>query len=164
MKVSLIVGRADNGVIGRDGDLPWRLPADLAQFKRRTMGHHLIMGRRTFVSLPGLLPGRPHVVLSRDPNYVADGAVVCRSLPEALSVAREAGDLEAFIIGGGAVYREALPVADRVYLTRVHAEVPGDVTFDELDLSQWDEVERETYDADERNAHSFSVCVYDRRR
>jgi dihydrofolate reductase len=104
------------------------------------------------------------VVLSRDPNYVADGAVVCRSLPEALSVAREAGDLEAFIIGGGAVYREALPVADRVYLTRVHAEVPGDVTFDELDLSQWDEVERETYDADERNAHSFSVCVYDRRR
>lgn len=164
MKVSLIVGRASNGVIGRDGDLPWRLPADLAQFKRRTMGHHLIMGRRTFESLPGILPGRPHVVLTRDPSFRRNGVSLCSSLEAALAVARAAGDDEAFIIGGGAVYREALSFADRVYLTRVHAEVDGDVTFDELDGELWEETERDDHDADDRHAHAFSVCVYERRR
>lgn len=164
MKVSLIVGRARNGVIGRNGDLPWRLPADLAQFKRRTMGHHLIMGRRTFESLPGILPGRPHVVLTRDANFRREGVSICSSLDAALGVARAAGDDEAFVIGGGAVYREALSIADRVYLTRVHAEVAGDVTFDELDAELWDEIEREDKNADDRHAHSFSVCVYERRR
>ncbi|MBV1857192.1 MAG: dihydrofolate reductase [Nannocystaceae bacterium] len=164
MKVSLIVGRARNGVIGRDGDLPWRLPADLAQFKRRTMGHHLIMGRRTFESLPGILPGRPHVVLTRDASFRAEGACICLSLPTALEVARAAGDDEAFVIGGGVLYREALAIADRVYMTRVHADVAGDVTFDELEVAQWDEVEREDNEADDRHAHSFSVCVYERRR
>lgn len=163
MKVALIVGRARNGVIGCDGDLPWRLPADLAQFKRRTMGHHLIMGRRTFESLPGILPGRPHIVLSRDPSYAPEGVRVCSSLEQALSVARTAGDDEAFVIGGGAVYREALALADRVYLTHVHADVEGDVTFDALESSTWVEVEREDNDADERHAHPFSVCVYERR-
>jgi dihydrofolate reductase len=163
MKVSLIVGRASNGVIGRDGDLPWRLPADLAQFKRRTMGHHLIMGRRTFASLPGILPGRPHVVLTRDANFRCDAASVCSSLGAALEVARAAGDDEAFVIGGGAVYREALPIADRVYLTRVHAEIAGDVTFDELDPESWEEIGREDHNADERHRHSFSVCLYERR-
>ncbi len=164
MKVSLIVGRARNGVIGREGDLPWRLPADLAQFKRRTMGHHLIMGRRTFESLPGILPGRPHVVLTRDASFQPDGVIVCSSLDAALEVARAAGDDEAFVIGGGVVYREALRVADRVYLTRVHADLEGDVTFDELDAELWDELEREDRKADDRHAHSFSVCVYERRR
>ena len=133
MIVSLIVGRARNGVIGRDGDLPWRLPADLAQFKRRTMGHHLVMGRRTFESLPGILPGRPHLVLSRDPSYAHEGIRVFATLEDALAAAEAAGDDETFVIGGGAVYREALPRASRVYLTRVHADVEGDVTFDDLD-------------------------------
>jgi len=164
MKVSLIVARARNGVIGRQGDLPWRLPADLAEFKRRTMGHHLIMGRRTLESLPGILPGRPHVVLSRDAGFRRDGIHVCSSLDAALEVARAAGDDEAFVIGGGVVYREALRVADRVYLTRVHADVEGDVTFDELDAELWSEIEREDKKADDRHAHSFSVCVYERRR
>ena len=164
MKLSIIVGRARNGVIGRDGDLPWRLPADLAQFKRRTMGHHLIMGRNTFVSLPGILPGRPHIVLSRDAAYRPEGVTVCRSLADAVGLARSAGDDEAFVIGGGAVYREALATADRVYLTRVDAEVEGDVTFDDLDAAQWVEVEREVHPADERHAYDFAVCVYDRRR
>ena len=163
MKISIIVGRARNGVIGRDGDLPWRLPADLAQFKRRTMGHHLIMGRKTFESLPGILPGRPHLVLSRDPGYAPDGVSRCGSLDEAFSIARSAGDDEAFVIGGGAVYRDALPLADRVYLTRVDADVNGDVTFDELDPAAWIEVERLEHDPDERNRYGFAVCVYDRR-
>lgn len=163
MIVSLIVGRARNGVIGRDGDLPWRLPADLAQFKRRTMGHHLVMGRRTFESLPGILPGRPHLVLSRDPSYAHEGIRVFATLEDALAAAEAAGDDETFVIGGGAVYREALPRASRVYLTRVHADVEGDVTFDDLDPAQWIEVEREDTTADERHAHPFSVCVYERR-
>lgn len=128
------------------------------------MGHHLIMGRRTFESLPGILPGRPHVVLTRDATFERDDVSVCSSLEAALEVARAAGDDEAFVIGGGMVYREALPIADRVYLTRVHADVAGDVTFDELDTELWDEIEREDKNADERHAHSFSVCVYERRR
>lgn len=162
MRVSLIVGRARNGVIGRDGDLPWRLPADLAQFKRRTMGHHLIMGRKTFESLPGVLPGRPHLVLSRDPSYAPQGVTRCGALDEALRIARDAGDDEAFVIGGGAVYRQALGLADRVYLTRVDTQVDGDVTFDELDPARWSEVERTEHAADARNTYAFSVCVYDR--
>lgn len=163
MIVSLIVGRARNGVIGRDGDLPWRLPADLAQFKRRTMGHHLVMGRRTFESLPGILPGRPHLVLSRDRDFAPRGVQVFANLEDALAVAEAAGDDEAFVIGGGAVYREALPRAQRVYLTRVHADVEGDVTFDELEPERWTEVERTDEEADERHAYPFSVCVYERR-
>lgn len=162
MKISIIVGRARNGVIGRDGDLPWRLPADLAQFKRRTMGHHLIMGRKTFESLPGILPGRPHLVLSRDAAYAPDGVTRCGSLDDAVSIARAAGDDEAFVIGGGAVYREALALADRVYLTRVDAEVDGDVTFEDLDPAAWTETERIEHEADDRNRYAFSVCVYDR--
>lgn len=163
MKISIIVGRARNGVIGRDGDLPWRLSGDLAQFKRRTMGHHLIMGRKTFESLPGILKGRPHLVLSRDPDYAPAGVTRCGSLEQALDLAQAQGDDEAFVIGGAAVYREALGRADRVYLTRVHAEVEGDVTFDELDDGAWVEVEREEFEADARNAYAFSVCVYERR-
>ncbi len=163
MKVSIIVGVARNGVIGRDGDLPWRLPDDLAQFKRRTMGHHLLMGRRTFLSLPGILPGRPHIVLSRNPDYAPQGVVVTPSLELGLAVARDAGDDEAFVIGGGAVYRAAMRVADRVHLTHVDADVAGDVTFDPLDPAQWSETEREEHPADARHAHAFSVCTYERR-
>ncbi len=122
------------------------------------------MGRRTFESLPGILPGRPHVVLTRDARFQRDGVRVCSSLGAALEVARAAGDDEAFVIGGGVVYREALGVADRVYLTRVHADVAGDVTFDDLDAALWDESEREDRDADERHAQAFSLCVYERRR
>jgi dihydrofolate reductase len=162
LKISIIVGRARNGVIGRDGELPWRLPDDLAQFKRRTMGHHLIMGRKTFASLPGILPGRPHLVLSRDAAWAPDGVTRCASLDEAFSIARAAGDDEAFVIGGGAVYAEALALADRVYLTRIDAEVGGDVTFAELDPAAWTEVDRIEHEADARNRYAFSVCVYDR--
>ncbi|MEM6292304.1 MAG: dihydrofolate reductase [Myxococcota bacterium] len=163
MRISLIVARASNGVIGRDGDLPWRLPADLAHFKRITMGHHLIMGRRTFASLPGVLPGRPHVVLTRDRGYAPEGVTVVHSLDAALAIARGAGDDEAFVIGGGAVYREAITRADRVYLTDVHASVDGDVTFDSLEPTSWLETDRVRHEADDRHAHAFSMCVYDRR-
>lgn len=164
MKLNLIVARARNGVIGRDGDLPWRLPADLAHFKRLTMGHHLIMGRRTFASLPGVLPGRPHVVLSRQQGYAPKGVHVCHGLDEALQFARAAGETHAFVIGGGAVYREALPLADCAYVTEVDAEVDGDVSFEALDPAQWLETDRQPHVRDDRHAYAFALCTYERRR
>ena len=166
MQISLIVAIARNGVIGRDGDLPWRLPADLREFKRRTLGHHILMGRKTFVSLGRPLPGRPNVVLSRDPAFAAEGASVVQDLPTALGVAESAGETEVFVIGGAALYAAALPVAQRIYLTRVHAQVDGDVYLRDLlaavDAPEWTEVERVDHPADDGHVHPFSLCVYAR--
>lgn len=166
MQTSLIVAVARNGVIGREGDLPWRLPADLREFKRRTLGHHILMGRKTFVSLGRPLPGRPNVVLSRDPDFSAEGASVVHDLPSALRFAEAAGETEAFVIGGAAVYAAAMSVASRIYLTRVHADVEGDVylrdVLQTVDAQEWTEVERVDHPADDRHLHPFSLCVYAR--
>lgn len=163
MRVSLLVAVAERGVIGRDGGLPWRLPADLRFFKRVTMGHHVIMGRRTWESIGRPLPGRTMVVLSRDPALVVPGASVVHELADALALARAAGDTEAFVIGGAEVYARALPLADRLYLTRVHADVEGDVCFPVYDPQEWVEVAREEHAADEHHAHAFALCTLDRR-
>ena len=120
---------ADNGVIGREGALALRIPADLARLKRLTMGHHLVMGRRTWESIGRPLPGRTTIVLSRDPAYRAPGALVRGSLADALAEAERAGESEVFVMGGGEIYRIALPLADRLYLTRIHASPAGDTTF-----------------------------------
>lgn len=171
MRVSIIAAVADNGVIGRAGGLPWRLPADLRAFKRLTMGHHVIMGRKTWASIGRPLPGRTMVVLTRDAGLVLPGAHVVHALPDALALARAAGDTEAFVIGGAEVYERALPLADRLYLTRVHAQVEGDVRFPALPeaphephAAQWIEVAREDHAADEDHAHPFSLCTLERRR
>jgi dihydrofolate reductase len=163
MRVSIIVAVAHNGVIGRDGDLPWRLPADLRFFKRVTMGHHLVMGRKTWASIGRPLPGRTMVVLTRDPGLVIPGAQVVHALPEALALARAAGDPEAFVIGGAEVFARALLLADRLYLTRVYADVEGDVRFPELDEHAWVEVAREEHAADEQHAFAFAFCTLERR-
>lgn len=163
MRVSIVVAVARSGVIGRGGELPWRLPADLRFFKRVTMGHHLVMGRKTWASIGRPLPGRTMVVLSRDPGLELAGATVVHDLPEALALARAAGDTEAFVIGGAEVYARALPLADRLYLTRVHADVEGDVHFPDLDEHQWVEVAREEHAADEHHAHAFALCTLERR-
>lgn len=137
-RISLIAALAENRVIGRQGNLPWHLPADLRRFKALTMGHTLVMGRRTFESIGRALPGRRSLVLSRDPDYRPAAEVeVVGSLEEALDRARAAGEDEVFIIGGAEVYRAALPLAHRLYLTLVHAEVEGDVRFPEVDLGEW---------------------------
>ena len=161
MTVSLIVAISSNGVIGRDGGLPWRLSADLRHFKRTTMGHHLIIGRRTWEEVGKPLPGRTMVVLTRDPDFSADGVKVVHSLEEALAVAR--GDDEPFIAGGAQVYRMALEAGfvDRICLTRVHAEVEGDTFFPEVDLKAWRLVSEEHHEADDRNQHPFSFLVYE---
>lgn len=140
MEIAIIVAVADNGVIGVDGALPWHLPGDLRRFRERTLGHHVVMGRHTYVSIGRPLPGRHNVVLSRDPALRLPGCTVVGSLGAALEVARAGGDTEAFVIGGAALYREALPIADRIYLTRVHASPPGDTHFPALDPTQWIEV------------------------
>ncbi|MGB7373442.1 dihydrofolate reductase [Pontixanthobacter sp.] len=150
--VILIYARAANGVIGKDGDLPWRLPADLKRFKSLTTGKPMIMGRKTFESLPGLLPGRRHIVLTRHGKFAAKGAEIARSAKEALAMA---GDGTVAIIGGAAIYDVFLPDAQRVELTQIHAEYDGDTFMPEL-ADEWDIIAREDHPAEgERPAYSF---------
>lgn len=162
MRTSIIVAMSENRVIGRQGGLPWRLSADLRRFKRLTMGHHIVMGRKTFESIGRLLPGRTSIVLTRDSAFAFPGAVIARSLEQA--VKRAGDDQEIFLIGGGQVYRETLEKADRLYLTMVHAEVDGDTYFPEIHLTQWQLVDRERHSADDKNEHDYSFIVYDRVR
>ena len=157
---SLVVARARNGVIGRDNRLPWRLPADLAYFKKVTMGHPVIMGRCTWESIGRPLPGRRNIVVSRNPRYEAPGATVVRSLDEAWREAE--GAEEACVIGGTSLFEEALPVADRIHLTEVEAEVPGDTWFPAFDRSGWTEREVARQPRDERHEYPFRILVLER--
>ena len=141
-EIVLVVARAANGVIGKDGRLPWHLPDDLRHFKRATMGTAMIMGRRTFESLPGLLPGRRHIVITRDRGWRAEGAEIAHSPGEALKLA---GLGRVSVIGGAEIFALFLPVADRIELTEIHAEVEGDTRLD-LDLEGWREVSRERHE------------------
>ena len=165
MKISLIVAMAEGGVIGRAGTLPWHLPADLARFKRLTMDHHLIVGRRTWDSIGRSLPGRRMLVVSRRALDLAlpDGVRGVTSLDAALAIAAAAGEDEAFVAGGAALYREALPHADRLYVTWVRAEVTGDTFFPAVEPADWREVAREEVAADDRNPIATSFAVYDRK-
>src|SRR5258706_16004546 len=164
MRVSLVVAMGEGGVIGSAGVLPWRLPDDLARFKRLTMGHHLIVGRRTWESIGRPLVGRSLLVVTGDPRRLTlpKGVAAVASLDEALARAAVAGDDEAFVGGGAAVYREALPRTDRLYLTRVHAPVTGDTFFPPPDLAGWRELAREETPADERNPHATTFLVLQR--
>lgn len=162
MRISIIVAVADNGVIGRDDELPWRLSADLKRFKQLTMGHHLLVGRRTWESIGRPLPGRRMLVLTRGEPRLPAAATSVGSLDEAIERAREAGDDELFVGGGAAVYAAALDRAERLYLTRVHADVEGDVRFPPVDLGEWREVRREERAADSDNDHPTTFLVYER--
>jgi len=159
--LSLIAAVAENGVIGAKGGLPWRLPDELAHFKRTTLGKPVVMGRRTFVSLGRALPGRTNVVLSRARDFAAAGAEVARDLDAALALL--AGAPEVVVIGGAAVYAESLPRADRIYLTRVHGRPEGDVFFPELDPKDWRESLLLEHPADARHAFAFSIYSLERR-
>ncbi len=164
MTLSALVAVAQNGVIGRNNDLPWRLPADLKRFKRLTMGHHILMGRKTWESIGRALPGRVSVVLTRRPDLaVPDGVQVVGSLDRAVDLARRAGDDEAFIIGGSQIYALALPLLDRLYLTELQSDVDGDVFFPSFDRSAWREIEREEHEADERHAYAYRFVTLERR-
>lgn len=162
MRISIIAAMSENGVIGREGRLPWHLSADLKRFKRLTMGHTLVMGRKTWESIGRPLPGRRMVVISRQPGYRAEGVEVVSSLDAALDVASAAGDDEAFVIGGGEIYRLALPYADRVYMTLVLANVEGDAHFPEVDWDHWQRLETESREADAENDHPHVFHVFER--
>ena len=166
--LALVVARAANGVIGRDGDLPWRLKSDLALFKANTLGKPVIMGRKTWDSLPRKpLPGRTNVVLSRDQSFEPPGAIVCETWMEAVQIAKEQaaddGAEEVCVIGGQALFELALPKARRLYLTEVAAEADGDVRFPAFDESAWTETRRETHPAGEGDDHAFVFRVLERR-
>lgn len=167
MIISAIAAVAQNGTIGNKGDLPWHLPDDLKYFQRITKGHHVITGRKNYESIPDKyrpLKDRVNIVVTRNRTYKAPGAVVVDSLTTGLEIAQRASDNEAFIIGGGQIYREALTmrIVDRLYLTLVHSNVEGDTHFPPLDPGEWEEVERTRHEADDRHAHAFSFVVLKR--
>jgi len=152
---------ARNRVIGRAGRLPWHLPADLQRFKRLTLGKPILMGRKTWESLPGLLPQRRHIVLTQDPDYQAQGCELAHSIDQALALAGDAPEL--MVVGGAQLYRALLPRAQRLYLTLVEADLPGDAFFPEYDASEWRELRREVHAADARNPYPYSFIDYVRR-
>lgn len=166
IRLSMMVAKASNNVIGRDNKLPWYLPNDLKYFKQVTFGKPVIMGRKTWESLKGPLPGRTNIVIPRQPDYLADGAKVVASLDDAVAMAENVafieGQEEAVIMGGAEIYSLALPQADRLYLTEVHANVEGDTFFPEYDASEWQQIAREDFVAEGPNPYDYSFVVYER--
>ena len=163
MRLSIIAALSSNNVIGRNNQVPWCIRTDLKRFKALTMGHHLIMGRKTYESVGKPLPGRVNVVITRHEDYQADGITVVHSLDDAIRIAARANDPEPFIAGGAEIYAVALHRADRMYLTRVHAEVAGDTFFPDFDdVSEWKLTDAEHCDANEKDELPFSFLTYDR--
>lgn len=166
MKIAMIVAMAENRVIGRNNKLPWYLPKDLQYFKQVTMGKPILMGRKTYESIGRPLPGRTNIVMTRDPDWTADGVRTVHSLDEAVnlaaSIAEIDGQEELMIIGGDQIYQSALPKVDRIYLTEVHAEVEGDAWFPDFDRGAWAEVGREDCPAEGPNPYDYSFVVLDR--
>lgn len=165
MKIVLIAAFAQNRVVGINNALPWHLPEDLKYFKRTTTGKAIIMGRKTYDSIGRPLPNRTNIVISRNSELKIEGVKVVDSLQAAIDLAKEVnfinGVEEVMVIGGASIYEEALPLADRLYITHVHAEVDGDAYFPEVDFSQWEKVSCEDYAASETNPYDYSFVVYD---
>lgn len=159
--ISLIVAMAQNGVIGRGNSLPWRLPEDLRRFKQFTLGKPVLMGRKTFESIGAPLSGRSNLVLTRDKSWFANGVIAVHSVEAALLQTRTCDELVA--IGGAEIYRLLLPLARRIYLTHVHADVDGDTYFPAFDATQWDDVECRSHPADERHAYPITFVTLQRR-
>ncbi|QEG37515.1 dihydrofolate reductase [Bythopirellula goksoeyrii] len=168
MKLAILVAVSENGIIGREGQLPWHMSADLRRFKRITMEHAILMGRKTWESIGRPLPGRTSIVISHRPDYETGHAEVrvAGNLEQAMDYAKQADcdQDQAFVIGGAAIYELALPQADRLYFTRVHAEVEGDVSFPEVDWSHWEVKEESHHTADEFDQFDHTFTVYQRVR
>lgn len=162
MIISCIVATAHNRVIGKDNDIPWYLPADLQYFKKKTLDHHIIMGRNCYASIGKPLPKRTNIIITRDPYFLSTNCLVARSVKDALTMAMLGGESEAFIIGGGQIYEQTVELWDRLYLTEVDLTVEGDVFFPALDMSRWTLVSEEAHKADEKNEFDYCFKVYDR--
>nr|WP_018955093.1 type 3 dihydrofolate reductase [Thioalkalivibrio sulfidiphilus] len=161
MKLSLIVAVDRNRLIGRNNQLPWHLPADLAFFKRTTMGAPMLMGRKTWESIGRPLPGRTSIVITRDPDYRAEGAIVVHSIEEGIAAAGDAPEL--FVIGGAKLFVDTLPLADRLYLTQINHAFEGDTWFPEIG-DAWREISREAHGPDEKNAYGYAFITLERDR
>ena len=159
---------SENRVIGKNNTLPWRLPEDLKYFKRTTMGSSVIMGRKTWDSIGKVLPGRTNIIVTRSPTLQIERVKMALSVPEAIELAEHKalidGSEEAFIIGGAELYSEAMPFADRFYLTRVHAEVEGDTFLQSFDEAAWREISRKEYKKSDLNPLDYSICVLDKKK
>lgn len=162
MKISALVAMAHNNVIGNKNDMPWHLSADLKMFKKRTMGHHIIMGRKTFESIGRPLPGRVSIIITRDRNYYQSGCLIAHSIEEALRIAHDNDEDEAMVIGGGTIYKQALDYCDTLYVTEIDLKVDGDTYFPEIDKTEWVETSRDTFSADEKNPHDYAFIEYER--
>ena len=158
--VTLIAAASENNIIGKDNKLIWRLSDDLKHFKELTKGHFVIMGRKTFESMPKALPNRTNVIITRKIDYKAENAIVVNSLEKALKVAEN--DNQPFVIGGGEIYKLSMEIADRIELTRVHTSIEGDTSFPEIDLEKWQEVKNEKRLKNEKNEYDFSFLRYDK--
>lgn len=168
IRLAVMVAAAENGVIGSNNALPWHLPEDLRYFKRVTLGKPVVMGRKTFESIGRPLPGRTNIVITRNPDFHAEGVKVVASLDEALDLAGDIalidGALELVVIGGAEIYGLAIPRADRLYITEVHAEVSGDTHLPQINWTEWREVSRERHPGVAPNPYDYSFVVYDRAR
>lgn len=161
----MIAAMGSNRVIGKDNDLPWHLPDDFKYFQQTTLGHHIVMGRKNWESLPSKfqpLPNRTNLVISRQSDYVLDGAFLISKLEEGIAIAEKNKEDELFIIGGGEIYRMALPIAHRIYLTEIHQKFTGEVTFPEFSSSIWKEISRIHHPKDERHLFPFDFVIYEK--
>jgi dihydrofolate reductase len=160
--ISIVVACSNNNVIGKSNGLPWYLPADLRRFKELTTGHTVAMGRKTYESIPEKfrpLPHRKNIIITRDQNFSATGATVVHSIQEAIEAA---GNEELYIIGGAEIYRQAMSIADRIYLTEVDANIDGDTFFPNINLEEWHETTREPHEKDEKNPYDYTFVIFDR--
>ena len=163
MNISCVVAVANNRVIGKDNDIPWNLPADIKYFKKRTSGHHILMGRNCYESIGRPLPKRTNVIITRDPYYRVSNCIVTHSIEEALGIAYDNGETEAMIIGGGTIYNQTQDLWDRLYLTEVDINVDGDIFFPDIDFAQWELESEESHLPDEKNEFPYTFKIYNRK-
>ncbi|MDX1479021.1 MAG: dihydrofolate reductase [Saprospiraceae bacterium] len=163
MLISAIAAMSRNRVIGKDNQIPWYLPGDLKFFKQTTTGHHIIMGRKNYQSIGKPLPKRTNVVVTRNPFFISSGCVIVHSIEEGIQQAFENGDTEAFIIGGGEIYAQALPLLDRMYLTVLDADIDGDVFFPEYDPAEWQVTSSEFHPAAGKDPYDYTIQILERR-
>jgi dihydrofolate reductase len=164
MIISAIVATAHEGVIGKDNEIPWYLPADFAYFKKTTLNHHIIMGRNCYESIGRPLPKRTNIVVTRNPFYVVSGCVVVHSVEEGLRLAERNGEEEVFIIGGGEIYQQTMHLLDNLYLTEVDLDTEGSVFFPEINPTEWDLVSEEKHQKDEKNEWNYTFKIFERKK
>ena len=162
MTISLVVAASENNAIGKNGQLLWHLPNDLKFFKNTTWGFPVIMGRKTFESVNKPLPGRTNIVITSKPDWEAKGVITVRSLEESIQKVGETNSKQAFIIGGGEIYKQSMDIADKIYITRVHANLEGDTFFPTIDKSKWQLIEDEIFEIDEKHAYSYSFQIWEK--